>query len=99
MKDYFTEIHGSGVRFIEKSAVIDAIAQNIEHNRVLYLDDDAEQFRSEKITTITGLLTPLRTRPKSFLPNKQQPHKRQFNHCERGGELSLAVLPKSSAFF
>ncbi len=41
----------------------------------------------------------LRTRPKSFLPNKQQPHKRQFNHCERGGELSLAVLPKSSAFF
>ncbi len=42
---------------------------------------------------------PLRTRPKSFLPNKQQPHKRQFNHCERGGELSLAVLPKSSAFF
>ncbi len=41
----------------------------------------------------------VRTRPKSFLPNKQQPHKRQFNHCERGGELSLAVLPKSSAFF
>jgi hypothetical protein len=40
----------------------------------------------------------LRTRPKSFLPNKQQPHKRQFNHCERGGELSLAVLPKSAAF-
>ena len=44
-------------------------------------------------------LSDLRTCPKSFLPNKQQPHKRQFNHCERGGELSLAVLPKSSAFF
>ena len=26
--------NGSGVRFIEKSAVIDAIAQNIEHNKV-----------------------------------------------------------------
>ena len=43
-------------------------------------------------------LSDLRTCPKSFLPNKQQPHKRQFNHCERGGELSLAVLPKSAAF-
>jgi len=65
LKDYFTEIHSSGVRFIEKSAVIDAIAQNIEHNRVLYLDDDAEQFRSEKITTITDLLTPLSHRENS----------------------------------
>ncbi len=49
--------------------------------------------------TASSFVEMLRTRPKSFLPNKQQPHKRQFNHCERGGELSLAVLPKSSAFF
>ena len=82
------------------------IINHIETERLIlrsWIDEDAEIFAEinqdpRVIEFLRGPLN-LRTCPKSFLPNKQQPHKRQFNHCERGGELSLAVLPKSSAFF